>query len=75
MEKLENVNEKEALNMKQKKWNKLDKSKRSSYSPVFKYDCSLETYLELWTKKAIPEHFVFFKKFQDNSDMHLDFNK
>ena len=76
MEKLENVNEKEALNMKQKKWNKLDKSKRSSYSPVvFKYDCSLETYLELWTKKAIAEHFVFFKKFQDNSDMHLDFNK
>ena len=27
---------------------KLDKSKRSSYSPVvFKHDCSLETYLEL----------------------------
>ena len=32
--------------MKYKKWNKLDKSKRSSYSPVvFKYGSSLETYL------------------------------
>ena len=62
------LNEMGALNMKQKKWNKLDK--RSSYSPVvFKHDCSLETYLELtWT-------FVFFKKCQDNSDMHLDFKK
>ena len=30
--------------MKQKKWNKLDKSKRSSYSPVvLRHDCSLET--------------------------------
>ena len=29
------LNEKEALNMKQKKWNKLDKSKRSSYTSVF----------------------------------------
>ena len=29
--------------MKSKKWNKLDKSKRSAYSPVvFKHDCSLE---------------------------------
>ena len=37
--------------MKYKKWNKLDKSERS-YSPVvFKHDCSLETYLELWQKK------------------------
>ena len=65
MEKLENIKEMEALNMKQKKWNKLDKSKRSSYSPVvFKYDCSLETYLELWTKKAIPEHLYFSKNFK-----------
>ena len=37
-----------ALNMKEKKWNKLGKSKRSSYSPgVLKYDCSLESHLEL----------------------------
>ena len=34
--------------MKEKKWNKLGKSKRSSYSPgVLKYDCSLESHLEL----------------------------
>ena len=32
--------------------NKLDKSKISSYSPViFKHDCSLEKYLNLWPKK------------------------
>ena len=38
--------------MKEKKWNKLNKNKRSSYSPVaFKYGCSLEIYLELWRKK------------------------
>ena len=53
-----------------KKWNKLDK--RSSYSPVvFKHDCSLETYQELWENNTWA--FVFFKKFQDDSDMHLDF--
>ena len=41
-----------ALNMKQKKRNTLDKSKRSSSSPVvFKHGCSLETYLELWRKE------------------------
>ena len=43
--------------MKQKEWNKLDKSKRLSYNPVvFKHDSSLETYQELWRKKkkAIP---------------------
>ena len=62
--------------MKHKKLNKLDKSKRSSYTPVvFKHDCSLETYLELWRKKAIPEHLHVSKKSQDNSDMHLDFKK
>ena len=38
--------------MKLKKWNKLDKSKISSYSPVvFKHDCSLETYLKPWQKE------------------------
>ena len=42
MEKLENINEMGALNMKQIKWNKRDKSKRLSYSPVvFKHGCSL----------------------------------
>ena len=50
--------------MKYKKWNKLDKSKRSSYSPVvFKHDCSLET----WSsggKKAIPEHLHFSNNFK-----------
>ena len=51
MEKLENkLNEMEALNMKLKKWNKLDK--RSSYSRVvFKHGCLLEMYLELWRKE------------------------
>ena len=46
MEKLENkLDEIGALDMKYKKWNKLDKSKRSSYNPVvFKHDCLLETY-------------------------------
>ena len=56
------LNEMEALNMKQKKWNKLDKSKRSSYNPVvFKHAFSLEAQLELWRKKAIPGHFYFSK--------------
>ena len=37
------LNEMGALNMKQKKWNKPDKSKKSSYgSALFKYECSLE---------------------------------
>ena len=56
-------NEMGALNMKQEKWNKLDKSKRSSYSPVvFKHGCSLETHLELWRKRSNTWAFVFFKK-------------
>ena len=51
-----------ALNVKQKNWKNLDKSKRSSYSPfVFKHGCSLETYLELWREKAIPGHLYFSK--------------
>ena len=55
---------------------KLDKGKRSSYSPVvFKHDCSLETYLELWSKKNNIWAFVFFRNFQDNYDTHLDFKK
>ena len=33
------------------------------------------TYLELWRKKSNTWAFVFFKKFQDNSDVHLDFKK
>ena len=54
------LNEMRALNMKQKKGNKLDKSKRSSYSSVvFKHDCSLETYLELWRKKGNTQVFVY----------------
>ena len=58
-------------------WNRKSKlDKRSSYSPVvFKHDCSLEAYLELWRKKCNTWAFVFFKKFQDNSDKHLDFKK
>ena len=40
------VDEMGALNMKLKKWNKLDKSKRLSYSPVvFKQGYSFETHL------------------------------
>ena len=70
------LNEMGALNMKYKKWNKLDKSKRSSCSPVaFKHGCLLETYLELWPKKSNTWAFVFFKKFQVNSNTHLDFKK
>ena len=43
------------LNMKEEKWNTLDKS-RSSYSPsyspvVFKHSCLLETYLEFGEEK------------------------
>ena len=65
MEKLENISEMGVLSMKQKKWNKLHTSRRSSYSPVvFKHDCSLDTYLELWRKKAIPEHLYFSKNFK-----------
>ena len=65
MEKLENISEMGALSTKQKKWNKLDKSKRSSYSPVvFKHDCSLEIYLDLWRKKEIPGHLYFSKNFK-----------
>ena len=73
MEKLENkLNEMGALNMKQKRCNKLDESKRSAYSPVvFKHCCSLETHQELWRKEAL----IFFKKFQDNFDIHMDFKK
>ena len=66
------LNEMGPLNMKQRKRNKLVKSKRSLYSPVvFKHGCLLQTYLELWRKKV----FVFFKIFQHNSDMPLDFKK
>ena len=62
--------------MKFKKGNKLDKSKRSSYSLVaFKHCYSLETHLDLWRKKAIPGHLYFSKKIWDNSAMHLDFKK
>ena len=58
--------------MKSKKWNKLDKSKRSAYSPVvFKHDYSLETYMELWRKKQYLSIYIF----QDNSDIHLDFKE
>ena len=42
---------------------------------VFKHGYSLETHLELWRKKSNTWAFVFFKKFQDNCDMHLDFKK
>ena len=52
-------------------WKELDNSERSSksktspYSPVvFKQDCSLETNLELWTKKAVSEHLYFSKHFK-----------
>ena len=38
------LNEMGALTMKLNKWNKLDKSERSSYSPVvFKHGCLLES--------------------------------
>ena len=45
------LNEMGTLNVKEKKWNKLDKNKKLSYNPVtFKYGCSLESHLELWRK-------------------------
>ena len=41
---------------------KVDKSKRSSYSPVvFKHGCSLETYLEFGGKKQYPGICLFQK--------------
>ena len=56
-------------------WNKLGKIKRSPYSPaVFKHGCLLETSGVL-EKKINTWVFIFYKKFQDNSDMHLDFKK
>ena len=48
------------------------------YSPVvFKHGCSLETYLQLCRKKKKDNirKFIFFRKFQDNFDMHLNFEK
>ena len=55
---------------------KQTKSKGSSYSPaVFKHSWSLETYLEVWSKISNNWAFIVFKKFQDNTDMHLDFKK
>ena len=52
----------------------LDKSKRSSYSPVvFKHDCSLESTSGALEKKSNNWAFVLSRKFQDNSNMHLDF--
>ena len=59
--------------MKEKKWNKLNKSKRSYNPVVFKHDFSLETYLKLYRKKKQYLGICIFKIFQDNSDMHLDF--
>ena len=35
----------------------------------------VEKYLELWGKKSNIGAFLAFKKFEDNSDMHLDFKK
>ena len=54
------------LNMKEKKWDKLDKSKRSWYNPVvFKHDFSLETSGALeGKKKAIPGHLYFSENFK-----------
>ena len=44
----------------------VDKSKRSSYSPFFflKHECWLQTYLEIWRKKAKPEHVYVIKNFK-----------
>ena len=59
--------------MKQKNWNKLDKSKRSSYNPVvFKHGCSLETSGAL-EKKQKYLGICIFQKIPDNSDILLDF--
>ena len=56
------LNEMKALNMKQKKRNKLDKSESSSCSlVVFKHCNSLETHLELWRKIGILKHLCFSK--------------
>ena len=42
---------------------------------VFKHGCLLELHLELWRKKSISRHLYFFRKFQDNSNVHLEFKK
>ena len=64
------LNETGALNMKKKKWNKLDKSKRSSCSPVlFRHDCSLKDIWSFGEEKSGIWAFVFFKKFQGNSNI------
>ena len=69
------INEMEALNMKQKKANKL----RLPCSLIaFKYGCSLEitsTALEEKTPPPPPGHLLFFRKFQDNSNVHLENRK
>ena len=49
------LNEMGALNMKYKKWNKLDKSKKSSYSPIV-FKC----YLEIFEKYKCPDILLFF---------------
>src|SRR5574337_1149866 len=44
----------------------VDKSKRASYRPFFflKHECWLQTYLEIWRKKAKPEHVYVIKNFK-----------
>ena len=76
MEKLENkIIKMEALtmmwNMMWKKWNKLDKSKNHHIVQLFlNMDAhgALEKNHNTWA-------FLFFRKFQDNSDMHVDSKK
>ena len=51
-----------ALNMKEKKWNKLDKNKRLSYDPVtFKHGSSLASHVELRRKKQYLSICIFQK--------------
>ena len=69
------LNEMEALNMKQKIWNKLDESKKLSYSSCFKTWLLIRNISRALRKKRNTWEFVFFKKFQDSSDKHLDFKK
>ena len=59
-------------------WNRKSETNwiKDHHSPVvFKHGSSLEIYLALWRKKAIPGPLYFSKKFQENYDMGLGFKK
>lgn len=60
------LNEMGSLTMKQKEGNKLDRGETPHRPAISKHGSSLQSHLELWADCVV-------KKFQDNSDMRLDF--